>query len=180
VRRATPVDVVALATVHAVTTGRAYAGIFPSDAPKPTVDELAVLWQERVAAAGDENPARAAVLVVDDDTTGPAIPPIIGLVAFTAVDASPFDHQADVVLLRSFYVLPDHWDRGLGRALHESMVAEAHAWGATAIDVPVLEGNERGRAWYVRHRYEPIGARLPAFGDLDLWDEGLRLAAPFT
>ena len=178
-RRAIPADVVALATVHAVTTGHAYAGIFPPDAPKPTVDELAVLWQERVAA-GDENPARAAVLVVDDDTTDPGIPPIIGVAAFEAVDRSPFDGQADVVLLRSFYVLPDHWDRGLGRALHEALVTQARAWGASAIDVPVLEGNKRARAWYLRHRYEPIGARLPALGDLDLWDEGLRLAAPFT
>ena len=174
----------AIAEVHSVTTGHAYAGIFPPEAPKPTLDELARLWHERVDASCSGTSTRAAVLVADSDyvtrSPGPQDLPIVGVAAAELLDESPLDGRADVVLLRSLYVVPGQWDRGLGRALHDAIVIRARTWNASAVDVPVLEGNERGRAWYLRHGYAPTGVRLPAFGDLDLWDEGLRLTAPFA
>ena len=160
--------------MHNVTTLHAYAGIFPPDAPEPTVADLTPLWQGRVDASL-ESTQRVHVLVAEEPDAG-----IVGIAAFERLDESPLDASRDVVLLHSFHVLPTHWDRGLGAALHGDVVAAAASWHSGTIDVLVLEGNTRGRAWYLRHGYQPTGVRLPAFGDLDLHDEGLRLTTPFA
>jgi GNAT superfamily N-acetyltransferase len=193
VRSATAGDVLGLAALHRETTLHAYAGIFPPAAPKPSVADLVPVWLDRLerSAAGRETggaelappPAGreldatvdAAVFLAEllDGADGTST--MVGAIALDFPSRSHLDERTGVAHLTAFYVRPGRWRQGWGAALHRRALREALERDAVALDVWVLEGNAQGRDWYARHGYEPTGARLAAFPELGLHDEGLRL-----
>ena len=52
--------------------------------------------------------------------------------------------------LDGLYVLPDWWSRGVGRALHDEVLARQRAEGRTSCNLWVLEENTRARRFYER------------------------------
>jgi ribosomal protein S18 acetylase RimI-like enzyme len=57
----------------------------------------------------------------------------------------------------ALYVHPDHWGTGAGHALMTASRAELRARGFDAVSIWVLEGNERGIAFYLRQGFAPTG-----------------------
>ena len=157
-------DAAVLAAIHLETAIVAYAGLFPPDAPPPPLAELTDLWAARIEAADDDARARSLVLVAESDD---------GAVGVVAVAPEP---PGDARLL-GFYVRPEAWDAGHGRALHAAVLSLVTGH-ADALHAWVLEGNERGRRWYHRHGYRPTGERLAIMADRGIFDEGWRLALP--
>jgi GNAT superfamily N-acetyltransferase len=62
--------------------------------------------------------------------------------------------------LHALYVLPDHWDRGVGGRLLELAGPVSVLW--------VLERNDRGRRFYERHGWAPDGRAQDASGAVEL------------
>jgi GNAT superfamily N-acetyltransferase len=132
VRRAGPDDVRVLAEVHLHSALVAYAGVFPAEAPTPTVDGLVARWRQALADPRSE---------VFAAQVGGAV--VGGVIATTAT-------RPGVGNLRHLYVDPPHWGRGAGRALHDRVVEWCSATGLTTLDLWVLEANGRARAMYER------------------------------
>jgi GNAT superfamily N-acetyltransferase len=128
VRRGGTDDVPALAELHLRSALTAYAGIFPAAAPTPTVDSLAVHWQQAI-----DDPTNA---VFAADVGG-------GVIATTAT-------RPGVGNLRHLYVDPSHWGNGAGRALHDAVVVWCADHGVEIPHLWVLEANDRARAMYER------------------------------
>jgi GNAT superfamily N-acetyltransferase len=53
-------------------------------------------------------------------------------------------------------VLPDHRRRGFGEQLYRRAVEHARAWGATTIETIVLESNDDGLRFALRHGFVEI------------------------
>jgi putative acetyltransferase len=103
-----------------------YAHIFPPELyPYPT-GVVAQRWEEFLA--DDE----VTVLVAEEDG------------ATTGVAACSSEW------LDSLYVLPQWWKRGVGRALHDEVLARQRAGGCERCHLWVLEDNDRARRFYER------------------------------
>lgn len=95
----------------------------------------------------------------------PRISAIVGelggtIVAFSTVrpseDADARERDAEMPTL---YVHPDHWHRGIGRALTKAGLGKAREQGFDRLTLWVLEINHRARAFYEAFGFEPDGAR---------------------
>ena len=64
--------------------------------------------------------------------------------------------QADVLTLA---VAADHWGEGIGSALLDALLNEAHRRGCTEIFLEVRVDNERAQRLYRRRGFEGIGVR---------------------
>jgi GNAT superfamily N-acetyltransferase len=118
----THADVDEVASFHRRTVVVAYAGIFPPDAPVPTVEELAADWQVD---------HRRAWVAVDDGV-------VVGTVAVSDGD------------LRRLLVDTSRWGEGIGRRLHDVAVRALAQAGRRVARLWVLEDNDRARAFYER------------------------------
>lgn len=138
-------EVVRYDEVRLDTWRAAYRGLVPD----AFLDDLAVtaeLTAARTAMAQD--PDRALHVAV-----------VSGAVVGIAAAGPPRDDDLDpsgVTELGALYVLPDHWGRGIGRALLEAVLARLPRprqvlW--------VLEDNERSRAFYASCGFVPDGHR---------------------
>jgi GNAT superfamily N-acetyltransferase len=143
VRPATVADAAEIAAVHVGSWQSAYEGLLPAEfLAGLSVPARERSWVEILSAAIP----RQTVLVasVDGAVTG-----------FAAVcpsrdeDASPETGE-----LTSIYLLPDHWGRGTGRALHDRAVAVLAATFTTAT-LWVLSTNTRARLFYERAGWSP-------------------------
>lgn len=132
VRRVVADDVQALAEVHLRAALHAYAGIFPPDAPKPTIDDHLDKWS-RALADGD---CVAFSGLLDGSVTG-------GVIASRRTEPGKGN-------LRHLYVDPGAWGCGLGRALHDEVLGWCAGEGIATPDLWVLEANSRSRAMYER------------------------------
>ncbi len=65
--------------------------------------------------------------------------------------------------LRLFYVAPGHERKGLGRSIHEALVAHARLWGLPEIH---LESTSVARQFYESLGYRSAGPQKPMFGVL--------------
>ena len=140
VRRATEADAGRLAEIHRASAVAAYAGIFPPDAPPPTVEALTADWGALVVDA------KAWVILAEAAAGGP-----IGVAALTVDRGAPAG-----ILLKRLYVDPAHQGRGAGALLHDQVVAEATRRGHRAINLWVLEANDRARRMYERWGWQLV------------------------
>ena len=56
-------------------------------------------------------------------------------------------------------VHPERWRRGMGGALHRASVGVWQAASVTTVRVDVWARNDRGRAFYASHGWQPDGHR---------------------
>ncbi|EOD66198.1 GCN5-related N-acetyltransferase [Amycolatopsis vancoresmycina DSM 44592] len=126
-------DAAAIGEVHVRSWQAAYAGLIPADfLARLSASSRAAGWARRIGDGSGQ------VLVVEDDGV------IAGFAAFGPSQ------------LFALYVLPEFWGRGLGRALHDRVVAEMS--GDSAV-LWVLATNERAKAFYVRQGWVDDDAR---------------------
>jgi GNAT superfamily N-acetyltransferase len=164
-RRASERDAEAIAAVHCESALLAYRNIFPPDAPKPTPSSLLDEWRQLCALEASE----VFVAVEGEDIVG---------VGALVQDA---DLPAGLVLKR-LYVAPTRWGSGIGASLHDRLLVEAIARGATTINLWVLERNVRARAMYERWGWEyrpgpQLGNGFPEIVDV-LYERDLRPGPP--
>jgi GNAT superfamily N-acetyltransferase len=100
-----------IARLHRDTALEAFAGIFPPEAPPPTLAALTADWAARLAA-----PPPHVVLVAEEDAR------LVGVVA-----AGPDPDDATAGHLSRLYVTPPSWGRGIGRSLHDRALAHLRA-----------------------------------------------------
>jgi GNAT superfamily N-acetyltransferase len=132
IRDAEVADAQAIGEVHVASWQAAYAGLMPEDfLARLSVESRVASWGRRIGG----NAGR--VLVAEEDGV------VAGFAAFG-------DAQ-----LYALYLLPEHWGRGLGRALHDRVLEELSGDGAV---LWVLSTNERAKAFYVRQGWAPDGA----------------------
>jgi GNAT superfamily N-acetyltransferase len=147
----------------------AFVGIFPPDAPEPTVAELTEQWEGLIARSEtDERVAAFAALLpvsVRPGTRppwgGPSCPAPGAVTSHQAADAAVIGAavaQPDPAApgrghLRSLYVAPPWWGRGVGRSLHDAALAHLRDRGFPEASLWVLERNP------VRAVYERLGWR---------------------
>ncbi|WP_372670444.1 GNAT family N-acetyltransferase [Amycolatopsis kentuckyensis] len=131
IRDATVADAPAIGEVHVRSWQAAYAGLMPEGfLAGLSAESRAASWARRI----DGNIGR--VLVAEEDGV------VAGFAAFGEAQ------------LYALYLLPEYWGRGLGRALHDRVVAELS--GDSAV-LWVLSTNERAKAFYVRQGWADDG-----------------------
>ena len=148
VRDAEPGDAADMARVHVASWRGAYRGLMPQD----VLDRLDVsvrtsLW---IRIMNRTDPARGAVLVVEDDGQ------IIGLAGVGPTRDSDSD-PARTAELSAIYLLPEAWGRGAGRLLMEEAVSRLAACGYADATLWVLDTNERARRFYAAAGWVPDG-----------------------
>jgi ribosomal protein S18 acetylase RimI-like enzyme len=142
-RPARPEDAPALAEVHVASWRDAYAGLVPPEALASfTVERRTERWAAMLA----EPDGRVCVLAELD-----------GRVAGFHVCSRP--DPAGVAELSGLYVHPRALSRGVGSALLADCLARLRRAGARTIELWVLEGNARARAFYERHGFVDTGER---------------------
>jgi ribosomal protein S18 acetylase RimI-like enzyme len=143
-RRAAVGDARGIAAAHIAAWRAAYAGTIPAAYLEGLSVELSELrWRDQLADG------EHAIFVAVD---GGAV------VGFTNSGAAE-DGPEGAGELYTIYLLPDYWDRGIGRgllrlsedALRDAGFSDAVLW--------VLEDNGRARAFYERNGWRADGAR---------------------
>jgi GNAT superfamily N-acetyltransferase len=126
IREARPDEAAALAAIQRDASIAGYAHIFPPELyPYPT-DVVAQRWEEFFADG------EMTVLVAEEES------------AATGVAALRTEW------LDALYVLPQWWNRGVGRALHDEVLARQREAGCERCHLWVLEHNPRARRFYER------------------------------
>lgn len=137
VRKAKPRDAAAIGVVHVRSWQAIYRGHFPQeflDGLDPKV--RATRWRRYLRESGE---TRAGLLVTEQDGK---------IVGFANVGPSRDPELPELGEVRAIYLLPEYWDRGLGRflmtaaldALTSAAFPEAVLW--------VLEANDRARRFF--------------------------------
>ena len=157
-RDATEADVESLA--QAVVEGIAdYPSFAPATWTPPTAADEAEHLREML---GDD---RVRCLVAEAERSR-----IIGQVTVlpAAIAARPAD-EPELAHLRNLVVDREFWGAGVARLLTAAAVTDAREGGFTAMRLFVAEGQSRGRRFYEREGWSPVGAPFfdPVLG-LDL------------
>jgi ribosomal protein S18 acetylase RimI-like enzyme len=157
VRRGRDDEVATAAEVQCASALAGFAHIFPTDAPKPTADELVPLWHQLL-----RGPPAASMWVAELDRV------VVGVAAA---------HRGDghVGHVSKIYVRPTTWAAGIGNRLLAAAVADVTEAGCRVAQLWVLEHNRRARAWYERHGWASTGRTVQPFPDLDLKELEYRL-----
>jgi GNAT superfamily N-acetyltransferase len=133
IRDARPDEADELAAIQREASLAAYPHIFPPELyPFPT-DAVQERWREAVADPALE------VIVADEGRP-------VGVV------------MTRPEWLDGLYVLPEWWSRGIGRALHDEVLARQRAGGSTTCHLWVLEHNDRARRFYERLGWHEDGS----------------------
>jgi GNAT superfamily N-acetyltransferase len=137
IREANPDDTDGISRVHVETWQRAYRGIIPDEfLDRMSVDSRAKAWREWWA---EKRIDAQELFVAELDAS-------IG--GFINVGPSRDDDGGDDTgEVRAVYVLPDHWNLGVGRALMETGERALAARFSQAI-LWTLEANDRTRSFY--------------------------------
>jgi L-amino acid N-acyltransferase YncA len=137
IRDATAADCRAVAEVHVASWRGAYTHLLPSAfLAGLSVGQRAASWQS-VLAEG-----RSHLLVAE------AKGEIVGFASFG--DSRDADARAGCGELRALYVHPGAWGTGTGRALWQATRERLQAHEFTSASLWVLEGNQRGMAFYAK------------------------------
>ncbi|PSP94693.1 GNAT family N-acetyltransferase [Halobacteriales archaeon QS_4_62_28] len=137
IRPASDGDVAGIQRVARTTWHATYDDILGSQ----TVDAQVNEWYADDVITGSIDDDRTVYLVatVDERVTGYA-------------SAGPTD-DADAATLHAIYVLPDHWDDGIGSRLFEAVLKRLQERGFDQLRIYVLAENDRGRQFYERHGF---------------------------
>lgn len=134
-RRATPDDAGAIATIHVRSWQAAYQGIVPEALLRSlSIETRAATWRTILLEAASE------VYVAEKSQE------IIGWISVSRSrdpDAGPATGE-----LWAIYVAPEHWGRGAGRALWKRGESSLKASGFLDVTVWVLKDNRRGLRFY--------------------------------
>jgi ribosomal protein S18 acetylase RimI-like enzyme len=160
IRRAREDDALGIASVRVETWRTAYAGLMPEDflaALNPRDGEQ--FWRDLIR---DLPPDRRPWVIESRDPES-----VVGF-EYSGVarddDAPP--NSGEIYLI---YVLQECWSRGLGRQLMAHAERDLMQHGHEIALLWVLERNDRARAFYERHGWQPDGARKPHdFGGVEL------------
>ena len=145
VRDARSADANPLAEIHVRSWQVAYRGIFPDD----FLDTLDVARRARWRWNRLENPPpRSATLLAE----AAGVP-----VGFA--DLGPASGLEDTGEIYAFYLHPDRWGRGHGRALMQAAVARLRDLGFREAILWVVEDNTRARRFYEAAGWIFDGAR---------------------
>jgi GNAT superfamily N-acetyltransferase len=126
IREARPDEAEALAGIQRAGSLAALAHVFPPELyPYPTT-EVRRRWQE---AFSD----RTLTVLVAEEEDGP-----VGVAGYRSE------------WLDGLYVRPEHWGRGVGRALHDEVIERLRGHGSARCHLWVLEQNARARRFYER------------------------------
>lgn len=147
IRLARVADAAAIAEIHVTSWRAAYAGQLPDD----YLDNLSLSdrqhWWEQMLRK-PTLPNRVFVLAEEDVVAG-----------FASIGPSRDDDAlAGTGELRAIYVDPCHWNRGLGRLLHDHALDALSNDGHRCVTLWVLRTNNRARRFYHRSGWLPDGA----------------------
>jgi GNAT superfamily N-acetyltransferase len=126
IREARPEEAEALGAIQRDASVAALQHIFPSELYPYPLGEVVRRWEEFLA---DE-----AMTVLVAEENGQAV----GVAA------------CRTEWLDGLYLLPQWWSRGVGRALHDEVLARLREAGCERCHLWVLEGNDRARRLYER------------------------------
>jgi ribosomal protein S18 acetylase RimI-like enzyme len=159
-----------IANVHVTSWRHAYRGLLAEGyLDGLSTDELTDHW-ERVIDTLPQNErllvAEAGGSVVGYAHTGPS----------RGADAAP-----PIGELYSLYVRPDHWDLGVGRAIHDAGLEGMAGDGYRRATLWMLGTNDRARRFYGRQGWTTVaGRRTQEFGGQKVVDERLGRSLPPT
>lgn len=124
----------------------AYRGLLPDEyLAGLSVDRRAAVWERLL-----ENPELD--IFVADDAAGD-VAGFASLAASRDADAPPGTGE-----LPSIYVYPDHWRRGCGTVLLDTVLECARLRGYQRLTLWVLRSNDRARRFYEAAGFRPDGA----------------------
>jgi putative hydrolase of the HAD superfamily len=158
IRRAHRDEAHEIAELHSRTAMHAYAHIFPSEAPPPTIDDHRRDWTEALRE-------RTAYVAVVDNA-------IVGVVL-----SGPDVREPGAGHLSRLYVAPELSGRGIGTRLYQACLRELAELGFTQATLWVLERNERVREWYERLGWKVTGERKPVYEPAAIDDLRYRLTS---
>lgn len=150
VRPATPGDAAAIHHVSVASCRAAYTEALADPEPfltrvrDPLREEN---LREKLARTADDD--RVVYLVGVDDG-------IVGFVQVLVGERTPEAISANTAYLKSLYVHPDHWRRGIGSDLLEAALARLPD-NIERVRLDVLAANEAGRRFYEAQGFEPVG-----------------------
>jgi GNAT superfamily N-acetyltransferase len=133
IRPARQADITDLARVQLSSALTAFASIFPSSVPAPTLTGLESEWRALLVDG------RQHTLVTELNRR------VIGVVAFGQTETGRLGNGC---VLRKLYVDPDWWGGGVGSLLHDHAVAGLRSMGCTDAHLWVLERNVAARRMY--------------------------------
>ncbi len=81
------------------------------------------------------------------------------------------DVGPEVGEVRSFFVAPTSWRRGVGTALMRYALADLHERGYTVATVWSFAANERANAFYAAHGFSPDGTER----EEEIWADQLEV-----
>ncbi len=160
-REANVADASTLAHLHRRTALRAFADIFPPEAPTPNLDALVADWTRRIGA----NDAERRVCFVAE-THASAVGVIVA-------GADPQDDSRGH--LSRLYVDPTHWGHGIGTLLYERAITHLREQCFASATLWVLEGNVHARTWYERRGWNLNGDRTATYAPAGIDDVGYQL-----
>jgi ribosomal protein S18 acetylase RimI-like enzyme len=150
IRDATTGDCRAVAEVHVASWRGAYAHLLPSAfLAGLSVDKREASWQSVLAEGHSQ------LLVAE------AKGEIVGFSSFGA--SRDADAPAGRGELWALYVHPGAWCTGTGRALWQATRGRLQARDFTSASLWVLEGNQRGIAFYAKSGFAPDAGSAKAF-----------------
>ncbi|KOG66782.1 GCN5-related N-acetyltransferase [Streptomyces griseoflavus] len=147
IRHATAADLDVITDLHA----RARATYYRGRVPDAQLDSPAERghWRE----GWGRNLARPDATVLCAERDGA----VVGVASYRHEDGAP----ADTVKLFQLHVDPDNWRGGIGTALHRTCVAGWQSDGIATAHLEVYWHNQRARAFYTRHGWQPDETRRP-------------------
>jgi ribosomal protein S18 acetylase RimI-like enzyme len=163
IRAAAPDDARDIATVNVTSWRHAYRGLLHEGyLAGLSADQLTVHWEGLI----DTLPPTEHLLVIEDGAslvgyahTGPS----------RGAGAAP--HIGE---LYSLYARPDHWDLGVGRAIHDAGLEALAGDGYRRAALWMLGTNDRARRFYGRQGWITLaGRRTQEFGGQTVVDERL-------
>ena len=152
VRAATIEDARAIAVVHVEGWRASYRTILTREfLDGLSVEKRQALWTESLSEP--PTPTSRVIVAAEDDGA---------IAGFAAVGTSRDEDTKHLGELMALYVLPSHWDRGVGRDVHDAALAVLAVAGFAGAIVWVLADNARGRAFYDRRGWKADGSRKQA------------------
>ncbi len=133
IREAWPDEAETFAAIQRDASLTANAHIFPPELYPFPMGEIIQRWQSFL-----DDPS-VSVLVCEEDGTA------VGVAG------------ARAEWLDGLYVVPEWWSRGVGRSLHDEVLARQRAAGGTRCHLWVLERNDRARRFYERLGWQENG-----------------------
>jgi GNAT superfamily N-acetyltransferase len=150
IREAALLDAEAIVGLTAAGWRAAYEGIVPDEA----IDQLPIPTWRRDISRGLESPeGDSFTLIAEEDGE-------IAGYAFVAAPGREAEGAAEAELV-AIYVDPEHWRRGVGRALLQAAVAGARDAGYSELSLWSFEQNAQALAFYRALGWESTQERRP-------------------